>query len=40
MARPNFVEKNFAGGSKTAKFVNVSPSKVLYYTVSTLIALF
>ena len=23
MARPNFEEKTFAGGSKTAKFVNI-----------------
>ena len=34
MAHPNFMEKTFADGSKTVKFVKVSPSKVFHYTVS------
>ena len=29
----NFVEKTFVGGSKSAKFVNVSSSKVFHCTV-------
>ena len=33
MAHPNFVEKTFAGDSKTA---NVSPSKVFRYMVAAL----
>ena len=36
MARPNFVEKTFVDGSKTAKFMNVSPSKVFCYVVYAL----
>ena len=36
MACPNFVEKTFVDGSKTAKFMNVSPSKVFCYMVYAL----
>ena len=30
MAHPNFMEKTFAGGSKTMKFMNISSSKVFH----------
>ena len=34
MARPNFMQKTFAGGSNTANSWEFSPSKVFCYTVS------